>query len=426
MAIAERVERHYPLPPSPTAPLFLAEINEARIQVLRTQLEISSDREAVEARCESRIELSRRLQELDPENLTWYCAEEFFTAFPQGSEAVWDLFGRWGVFKEKGKLTPPQGMEDVQPREFMDLEGKTLERILQGKNLTPEMEVRVRELAEGAVEDSWRQYHVVKTALLRATPSNLLEIVVGGRISQIVGSLIEKSDGGRRHLLAHDFINGTLEMAEKNGLPIVLLGVSADEIDALEAQHPGDDLIIMGIAKGYSSVLRQKVETGEVTELEIASGQTIDPRELKPGNYLISADANEGLPFVDNSACVAMMYALHHNLRKEQLDLIKDMVRVAAKLGPGKAAVHIVEPYSSPNLLRMVLEVNKRYSETAAFDAMVGTTICGGQTPKKMIKLAEEAEAGVRWQKKLYPSLPPIPAIQKRKICYQQVALCGC
>jgi len=415
------LETRTSFPSSPAAPRILSANNQEKIQRLEAQFDLSPNPEALKARCRQRVELCQLLQKADPQNPAWRYGEQFFQTFPQGPERIWQLFEKWGVFQKKGELTPPPGLKEAQPREIMDLDELTLKQILSAQNLSKEEGAKLSQLADKAVEICWRQYQVVKEGLLRASPATMIEIAIGLKIG--FGPILRLLEAEKKYLLADDFVGKTAEMAKKYGLPIVALALSADEIDAFQAQYSQEELVLVGIAKGFSSVLQEKIDSGQVKKIQ--TKKEIEPRKLSPGVYLLTTDAGDGLPFPENSACLAMMNGLHHNSAEQQLKIIKEMVRVAFKPRPDEAAVHIVEPYNSPHLLRMVLEANQN-RETSGFDAMVGTTICGSQTLETFKRIAQAANSLIDWKTSLYPNLPPFDRFQEKRLCYQQVGLRGC
>lgn len=410
----------------PAAPDILKETNGVEIQLLEDSFKIETTIEAIERRCAERIELCQLMKRVDPGNPTWQYGKEFFTIFPQGPEAVWRLFYQWGVLRDPPKLTPPEKALRYQPREIMDLTPETLTG-MEGyhQNLDSEEQIKLQQLAGTAVEICWRQYELVKSAHLRASRLDLARIVTG-LPTQHLAHLIEKFDGQtpKDYLLAQDFIKKIVSTATFYDLPTVMPGQSADEIDALKLKLPSNFAKpIVGIAKGFSSVLQEKIESHEIEELEYQPGKIINLDRLQ-GSYLIKGKIGNRLPFDIDRALVATMNFLHHLSPEEQKAFIEEAVRIAYKPGPNKAAIIIVEPFSSRNLLSMVLQTNQHY-ETSAFDAAWGTTTCGGQTRKSFLQIAREIVPEIEWKTKLYPGLPPIPPFQSKRICDQQVALIG-
>lgn len=406
----------------PIAPSLLKEFNQKRIANLETKLNLSPSPEQVISRCQERIALCELLQKIDTDNPAWLFGRDFFEAFPEGPEVLWQVFDDWGLIGPGDQLTPSEEMLQAQPREILDLTEKAVKTMPNFKTLDIKRAAQIIKDSRKGEVACWQQYQVVKTELLRATTLQLAHIVTGRKLPEKISQIIESRDGQAKYLLADDFIGKTLRMAEKYSLPIAVLGLSADEIEALKLRHPENDLTVIGIAKGYSPALEEKINSDDVKIIRIQKAN--DPQKLEPGYYLIPADARDGLPFISDSVCAVMMNALHHNTPKQQQELIREMVRVAFKPSPRTAAVQIVEPYNSQRLLAMVLVANQNY-ETSAFDASFGTTVCGGQTPEEMKNFAHESSPEINWKTGLFPSLPPFSFIQSR-ICYQQVALSGC
>lgn len=386
--------------PRHLAPNFLSRVNEGIIK--------RSNQFEIEYQCNERIKLCELLQTADPNNPTWKYAKEFFETFPQGKEAIWDLSIRWGIFEKKKngsshsekELKAPPGMDEVYPREFLDLDTDTV------KKLDPNQNPNLSRLAEEARRASLAQYDELKSHLLKA---------------------------GKIPLLCGDYIRTLIKMDPK--APSCIIGLSADEAQAYSVlsrrDSNGNPPPLLGINKGYSPTIEKMIENGKIEEIHNYN-QKINSQELEPGKiYITKIDITQSLPIEKDQFKIGALYVFHHFPKKEQGELTNTLLDHAKELPGGGLGVAFFEPLSSQELYMMVLDTNWFLRQpTSAFDALIGTTACGGQTVPSFLEKMKSYTPEQQWYGKLYPNTPPLPFFApffERKILpQQQVGLTAC
>jgi len=408
--------------PRPThiVPNILSHSFERRSNSSGNSRESLYSQEKMKERCEARIRLCTQLEEIDPDNPTWGYAKEFFNVFPSGPLTVVELLRKWRVIpKDKNgrqpetELKPPFGMEKAYPREFIDLDRKTIEEMITGhRNKNQENHPKSEqlhtkdkdlfELAESARTDSLSQYDRLKRDLL----------TIGGV-----------------PLLCRDFIG---KMNEAGNNARCLIGMSADESDAHSKLSRGSNnrkalaSPLLGINKGFSPKIEERIEKGEVILLPHTPGAKVDSKDLEPGKtYAIKCDITEEVPIKDGQFNIGGLYFWHHIPDSERKSLLTNLVQIAAKKD-GQVQIAIFEALRNTKLLQMVLETNSWMGhETAAFDALIGTTACGGQTPESFLNEAKRILPKVNWKTRVYPNLPPSRIFREKILPPQQVGLTG-
>jgi hypothetical protein len=378
------------------------------------------NQERVEKECGERFFLCQELQKIDPDNPTWKYAGKFFETFPSGPDAIMELFNNWGVFeldkedRRLGKeLHTPENLEGVHVREFMDLDPNTVRGLilkqegLSNTDQKPSNHSNFLKLTEEARQASWDEYDKLKN-----------ELLVSGGVP----------------LLSRDYIQTVIG---KDPNPKCLIGLSYDELTTYRTLYgkKRKNLTppILGISRGFSSSMTRAIEEGQITKLD-SKGKLITPSDLNSGGaYIIEGDIGNSMPITKNEFTTAMLYVLHHNgPRDEQVKLLGMLSEIATPMGKNdeNTGLLVFEPFSSKELLQMVVETNYWMGHpTALFDAAVGTTICGGQTRKSLSELGESVNEktgkNTKWRTQTYPSLPPFKTFQKNILPIQQVALIG-
>lgn len=335
---------------------------------------------AFEKRCQQRESLCAQLIEVDLNNPIWGYGEEFFATLPQGKKAIWQLLKNWEVFQaQDDKLTPPSALKNSYPREFIDLDRETMIALITNHNnitpkeflASPQLIAQYQSLldqVELARQASLEQYDILKSGLL---------------------------DVNGMPLLAKDYINALIEASEKlGGATVVPTGLSADEMKTYQSlsQKDGNSALLLGLNKGISPALLRSIRD--------------QPTDLRAASYITKADVGQ-IPLVNSSCSMGMLYVWHHIPEDKKAAVLAEMLRVSGEMAGGGRALNIFEPLSSRGLLKMVLDTNWYLGhETAMFDAMVGTTICGGQTENSLAKELSELAPGVKWYTETLPSIP--------------------
>lgn len=386
--------------PRHLAPFFLSYINQKKVTDL-VETQIQSDerplyfqsyqdikeyqkRIAFEERCKQREGLCSQLMEINPTNLIWQYGKEFFATLPSGKKAVWQLLKNWGVFQAKDdRLTPPPDLKNSYPREFIDLDQETMLRLIaKHKNITseellanPQLMAQYQSLldeAELARQASLEQYDILKSGLL---------------------------DVNGMPLLAKDYIKALIEASEKlGGATVVPTGLSADEMktyQSLSQKDGNDNTLLLGLNKGISPALLRSAANNQSKDLQMLS-------------YITKADVAQ-IPLLDSSCSMGMLYVWHHIPPDQKAAVLAEMLRVSGKMPGGGIALNIFEPLSSKSLLKMVLDTNWFLGhETAMFDAMIGTTICGGQTKDSLVEELSQLQPTVKWYAETLPAIPMV------------------
>lgn len=407
--------------------------NRDRIKVLRLgEDSLAVGQEAMLKRCLERKDLCKKLQKVDPRNPIWGYGEEFAEVFPSGPSAVWEYLGSKGVFPKPndGSLVCPEELEHVYPREYIDLDRETmLSLIARFENISgsPSEEDLSRieseysdllELGEKARRASLGQYDLLKSGGLWG---------YGGPIPFLPLSKL------RLPILARDFIQSANDSAA--GGPVCVIGLSADEVRTHQAlwqsrkdgrQFPP----LLGLNKGFSPAIEKMIEEGNIEPLSLSGGDQVAARDLDRGKiYASKFNVLDGLPLKPGDFSINMLYVWHHIPEAHQADLLKNIVDVAARVNgsSSRVAVNIVEARGSERLLRMVNETNSLLgNETAAFDATLGTTVCGGQQTLSFVEFAKGVVPEVNWKAGLYPKdIPQAIFFQERVLPSQQVGLRG-
>ena len=371
-------------------PTFLA----ANILSRRNEkLASPSSREEVESRCTERIQLSKSLQTIDPQNKTWEYAEMFFQTFPKGRDAVRKLSQEFGILNSRGELCPANGLEDAYPREFIDLDKETIEGMSNNIKVVNEVSI----LAENSRRVSLTQYDKLKTGLLNTGVP----------------------------LLCKDYVSEMQNFLPNK--PVCLIGLSADEAKAYKilARNHNIKSPLIGVNKGYSPAVEEMIKNREITELN--SNRNIKSSDLNEGNvYITKANITKNLPLSPGEFKIGSLYVWHHIPQEEKSDLLKRLVDYSFKSPNGDVALAIFEPHRNPHLYKMVLETNAWLgNETAAFDALIGTTACGSQTKESFVSEVNNIAPQVNWSGRTYPNIPPLPAFHQMILPIQQTAVFG-
>jgi len=352
-------------------------------------------KEDIETRCLKRIELSKLLQKTDTNNKIWEYSEEFFSKFPQGKDAVWQLLKKWKITSEdKEFLSSPKDIDNSYPREFIDLDKETVMKLTNGNP-----ENKILSLAEEARQNSLEQYDRLKSGLLNVGVP----------------------------LLSKDYINELQRYFPQT--PLLLIGLSADEIlnyrKLNNKYYRFEKPPLLGVNKGYSPEIERMVKSNDV--IEIKNNTEIDANDLDRGKiYITKSDVTKRLPVKPNKFKIGALYVWHHIPRESRIDFLTNLEEKAIKTQDNNIGLAIFEPHNNPNLLRMVLETNVYLGhETAAFDALIGTTACGSQTSESFLKEVNNLDCKINWESQTFPKLPPFNTFQRFVLPTQQVAIFG-
>lgn len=349
-------------------------------------------KEDVIQRCNERIKLCEILQEIDPLNQTWDYASKFFNTFPKGRDAILQLSQKWGVIRNgRNSIAPPEGLEDAYPREFIDLDEETILSLNKGKT-----DIDTQNLAEKARRSSLTQYENLKSGLLNAGVP----------------------------LLCRDYIKTMHEILPE--APLCLIGLSEDEAQTYNSLRGGKKKPpLIGVNKGFSPGIERMIQEGEIIEI---NDNHIKTSDLQRGViYATRADiTKKGLPISRNEFKIGLLYVWHHIPKDDKEDFLEMLMKHSIKSPDGGIALGIFEPHNNINLYRMVLETNSYLGhETAAFDALIGTTACGGQSREGFRQEISNLSGRDNWRSCTFPNLPPLPLFQSKILPTQQVAVLG-
>lgn len=308
---------------APIAPHFLQSIIHSK-----------EDRMSEETSIYERIELCHLLHAIEPNNPIWNEAATFFSTYPRSADVAVSYLHTIGISRGKDRTIQlsPEWKNRRLPIEFMDIP----HWLPKGKD------TRFLTLAEKLARDSWNGYNAVKRDLT-APKENV-------------------------SLLIQPAVNKTLEACRLSGCNTVcVIGISEDEVNAFKDKG----VTVVGFNIGNSPKLNEMINHGDVISLEHRYG-TINERTLEKGRcYIVQGDVINGLPFNDGSVAVMVNFVLHHVPFDKQLNVMREIARVAAPIGNDmshRKAFVIGEDSNSFDLTLIKLSLNPAVT---AWDAVM-------------------------------------------------------
>jgi hypothetical protein len=329
---------------TPLGPLVMTVRNQREDRRRRREMAALGlpDMGTLEALVADTKELCALYARLHPANASlWERAAELIGAHAAGSVAALDVVRRWGFVREAGRLNAPEWWDGkvILPLEFQDYSPEQYpDEAVRAAGASP---ARFHALARRASDLAWMGYYRVKGRLNHGGVSLLIKAVTDAALG----------------------FKPQVDRPKAGPLPIYVLGISEDEIAALQAP----DVCVIGFNRGYSPMVEKLIANGRVTSLVAERGAAGEPLHLVDAGtrepfrpeagrcFACRVDVSrDGLPVPDASGIVTTNFTLHHNSPAQQVALVRELHRVALPTRSGGRAWVAGEMFRNPHFVRVL------------------------------------------------------------------------